>query len=442
MAIKTSNQITFTEQKKILEIKEWYLATGQNTDVTLETSGWTEEVQIINETNKYLWNYEEVIYSIGSSEKSEPIIIGFYGKGTDGKGIVDIKNYYFITQNPELPENIEWSETVLMLTSTDKYLWNYDEISYTDGTCKTSEPAIIGVYGDSGADAVDFQIYSVDGFEFNDNLTSIELKTVALQNGEEINSNVSYQWKWWNGESTSEDKYEIITDATSSTLVVNSADFASASLKCELEKEGYVFQSETDTEVACCLIDFLYKKNRDYFISLIQILQEDYKIEFVPKEIEKLINGMGNLGRPHIAKLLMKYGYVNSVQEAFDKYLVDISNKVGYVKGMDYKDCIDLILKSGGIPVLAHPKTLKLSSLELINLIKYLVDCGLKGIEVYHSMHSEFEVSQYIQIANELNLLVSGGSDFHGYTSKPDIKLGIGKDNLKIKKLSILEKLK
>lgn len=189
-------------------------------------------------------------------------------------------------------------------------------------------------------------------------------------------------------------------------------------------------------------LEQLYKNNRNYFISLIQILQEDYNIEFVPNEVEKLINGMGNLGRPHIAKLLMKYGYVNSVQEAFDKYLVDIYNKVGYVKGMDYKDCIELILKSGGIPVLAHPKTLKLSSFELINLIKHLVDCGLQGIEVYHSMHSDFEASQYIQIANELNLLVSGGSDFHGYTSKPDIKLGTGRDNLKIKKLSVLEKLK
>ena len=92
MAIKASNQITFTEQKKILEIKEWYLATDQSIGVTLEASGWTEEVQVINETNKYLWNYEEVVYSIGSSDKSEPIIIGFYGKGTDGKGIADIKN--------------------------------------------------------------------------------------------------------------------------------------------------------------------------------------------------------------------------------------------------------------------------------------------------------------------------------------------------------------
>ena len=95
MAIKTSNQITFTEQKKIIEIKEWYLATSKSENVTRDTQGWTTEIQTINIDKKYLWNYEEVIYSIGSSDLSDPIIIGFYGKGDDGRSISNIKNYYF-----------------------------------------------------------------------------------------------------------------------------------------------------------------------------------------------------------------------------------------------------------------------------------------------------------------------------------------------------------
>lgn len=242
MAIKTSNQITFTEQKKILEIKEWYLATDKNANVTLETIGWTEEVQIINETNKYLWNYEEVIYSIGSSEKSEPIIIGFYGKGIDGKGIADIKNYYFITQSPELPENPDWSETVLMLTPTDKYLWNYDKIVYTDNTFKNTDPAIIGVYGDSGTDAVDFQIYSTDGFEFSDDLKSITLKTVAFQGGTAING-VSYVWEWWNKGSTEDDKYTVISNATASSLVVQDTDpHALCNIKCKMTYDNITYE--------------------------------------------------------------------------------------------------------------------------------------------------------------------------------------------------------
>ena len=80
MAIKSSNQITFTEHKKIVEIKEWYLATSVDTGVTTSTVGWTTNIQTIDYTNKYLWNYEEVIYSIGSSDISEPIIIGTYGE--------------------------------------------------------------------------------------------------------------------------------------------------------------------------------------------------------------------------------------------------------------------------------------------------------------------------------------------------------------------------
>jgi hypothetical protein len=291
MAIKTSNQITFTEQKKILEIKEWYLATNQGTDVTLETIGWTEEIQIINETNKYLWNYEEVVYSIGSSEKSEPIIIGFYGKGTDGKGISDIKNYYFITQNPELPESPEWSEDVLMLTPTDKYLWNYDKIIYTDGTHKSSDPAIIGVYGDSGSGAIDFQIYSVDGFEFNDNLTSIDLMTIAFQDGKEIDSGVSYQWKWWNSESVLDDKYEVIPGATSSTLTVNiTNNYAFTSLKCEITYDGIVYEDHVSltrqTSVYTAVVKFFNGSNMitsddEYLIAYVELYKDNNMVESI-----------------------------------------------------------------------------------------------------------------------------------------------------------------
>lgn len=91
--------------------------------------------------------------------------------------------------------------------------------------------------------AVDFQIYSVNGFEFNDNLNSIELRTIASKNGKKINTDVSYQWKWWNGESINDDKYELIEGATSSVLVVNSVDFfALTSLKCELTYDGIVYE--------------------------------------------------------------------------------------------------------------------------------------------------------------------------------------------------------
>ena len=68
-----------------------------------------------------------------------------------------------------------------------------------------------------------------------------------------------------------------------------------------------------------------------------------------------------------------------------------------------------------------------------------MISCGLKGIEVYHSSHTKEEMEYYLKIANEYNLLISGGSDYHGPNTKPDIFIGTGKNNnLHIKKLSIL----
>lgn len=286
MAIKTSNQITFTEQKKILEIKEWYLATEKESGVTRDQDeGWTLEIQTIDETKKYLWNYEEIVYSIGSSEVSDPIIIGFYGKGSDGKGISEIKNYYYITTIPELPENPNWSPTVLLLTSTDKYLWNYEEFIYTDGISKSTDPAIIGVYGDSGADSVDFQIYSVDGFEFSDSLTTIELKTIAFQNGQAIDQkDITYQWSWWNRGSDSTD-YEDIDGETSSTLTVGIKDpHALTSIKCKMTYDGVDYEDyvslvkKTDVYTAAAKFwdgNNIIENDKDYIVVYVELYQNN-----------------------------------------------------------------------------------------------------------------------------------------------------------------------
>ena len=285
MAIKTSNQITFTEQKKILQIKEWFLATSQSENVTLDTAGWTEEVHTINETNKYLWNYEEIIYSLGPSETSEPIIIGFYGKGSDGKGISSIKNYYYLTQTPELPDNPSWSETVLLLTPTDRYLWNYEEIIYTDSSSSSSEPAIIGVYGNNGSNSINFQIYSVNGFEFSNSLTSIVLKTAAIKDGSVITSDATYQWYWWNNGSTLDDKYEVVQNATSSTLTVNATDlYALTSLKCKMTYDGIVYEDYVSitkrTDVFTATTKFfngnnVITNNNDYIVVYVELYKNN-----------------------------------------------------------------------------------------------------------------------------------------------------------------------
>lgn len=178
-------------------------------------------------------------------------------------------------------------------------------------------------------------------------------------------------------------------------------------------------------------------------LSIMEQIKRDYGIRFSYEDIKALINADHNLGRPDLAKLCVKYGYAATSQDAFDKYLIDAHNKTRQTsKGLQYQECLELITNSGGIPVLAHPKSLELSEKKFLILLKEMIGCGLKGIEVYHSSHSKEEMDYYLEIANKYGLLISGGSDFHGKSVKPDIELGTGKDNnIKIKKLSLLDKL-
>ncbi len=172
-------------------------------------------------------------------------------------------------------------------------------------------------------------------------------------------------------------------------------------------------------------------------------IKKDYGIRFSYDDLVNLFTANHNLGRPDLAKLCIKYGYAATVQEAFDKYLNPAFEKNrSYSKGLPYAECIELVKNSGGIPVLAHPKSLKMEEIEFLITLKNMIECGLKGIEVFHSTHSKDEMDYYLKIANEYGLLVSGGSDYHGKLVKPDIEIGTGRNNnIRIKKLSLVDRL-
>lgn len=160
----------------------------------------------------------------------------------------------------------------------------------------------------------------------------------------------------------------------------------------------------------------------------IEQLKKDFNIILPENDINDLLTRDGNIGRPQLALILVKYGYCNTVKEAFDKYLMD--DKVRKMKfWITKEECINLIINAGGIPVLAHPFTLKMSKEELHKEIEYLVSIGLKGIEIIHSKSSEEERNYYKKLAKEFNLFTTGGTDFHGKEVKPDIELGTGKNN-------------
>lgn len=171
-------------------------------------------------------------------------------------------------------------------------------------------------------------------------------------------------------------------------------------------------------------------------------LKKDYDIVFSTEEILDILTKQRNIGRPDIARLLLKHGYVTTVQEAFDKYLNEAYARCGKVaKGISKKDSIDLIKSANGTATLAHPYSLKLSPEELDVFVGELAEYGLDGIEVFHSNHTPEMTEEYLRLADKYNLLVSGGSDYHGPTIKPDVSLGTGKNNIKVKQLSLLDSI-
>ena len=156
---------------------------------------------------------------------------------------------------------------------------------------------------------------------------------------------------------------------------------------------------------------------------------------------EVTAESMGHvLGRPHIAKALLKKGYVGSIREAFDRYLAN--GKPAYFKKdkMTPEQGIQEILKAGGVPVLAHPIHLRMDFSKLDVLLGELTSAGLKGVEVYYVDNTPSETDKMKSLALKHHLVATGGSDFHG-DFKKGIEIGKGYGKLSVPYES-LEKLK
>lgn len=153
-------------------------------------------------------------------------------------------------------------------------------------------------------------------------------------------------------------------------------------------------------------------------------------IEITMEEIIEEANG-GIVGRPHFAKVMLKKGFVSSIEEAFEVYL-----KKGakcYVERFRYEpeEAIQMVLKSGGIPVFAHPLSTQLSFEELEEKIVKFKDFGLLGLECFYRNHTEEDELRLLEIAKRYDLLVTGGSDFHG-SNRPNIMIGKGEGRMNI----------
>lgn len=129
--------------------------------------------------------------------------------------------------------------------------------------------------------------------------------------------------------------------------------------------------------------------------------------------------------RAHYAAFLLDKGYVKSRDEAFDRYLGDHTPYFVHREKVTPEEVIEVTLKAGGIPILAHPLLYKLGREQLDILVRTLKDAGLMGMECIYSTYSPAEERQMRALAAKYNLLVSGGSDFHG-ANKPGLDLAVG----------------
>lgn len=138
-------------------------------------------------------------------------------------------------------------------------------------------------------------------------------------------------------------------------------------------------------------------------------------------DLDELMSA-NNIGKKNLSKILIKNNLGNNYLEIRDNYLTNLHCKTSYRANI--KKVCKAVKNANGIPVLAHPKEMELRyGIKLENVIKDLIKCGIKGIEVYHSIHTDKDIERYLSIANKYDLLISGGSDFH--TNKSKKKLGI-----------------
>lgn len=143
----------------------------------------------------------------------------------------------------------------------------------------------------------------------------------------------------------------------------------------------------------------------------------DYDIS--ETDVLEIAGDSTSISRSHIAQALVRKGYFPTVKACFDEVLE--KGRPAYVSHflLEPEEIIDLIKQSGGVPVLAHPKLIKDDA-----LVEHLLKQGIEGVEVFYPKHSPEDTERYLAMANKYNLMITGGSDFHGIEGRIPKNLG------------------
>lgn len=198
VALKGNTGATGSAGKGIVTVTNYYLASDSASGVTTSTSGWTTTMQTTDTTKKYLWCYQEIAYTTGQPTTTTPIIIGTHGatgatgsQGIQGVSITGVTNYYLASASASgvTTSTSGWTTTMQTTDTTKKYLWCYQNITYSSGDPTTTTPVIIGTHGATGAtgaagaDAITLTITSSNGTVFKNNSGSTILTAHVFKGG-------------------------------------------------------------------------------------------------------------------------------------------------------------------------------------------------------------------------------------------------------------------
>ena len=170
-------------------------------------------------------------------------------------------------------------------------------------------------------------------------------------------------------------------------------------------------------------LESLSRARRERIPKILSKLERRH-VHIANEEVEHEAVG-GVPGRPHVARIMLRKGYVRALQEAFELYLKKGASAYVEKAKLSPQEAIETILKAGGLPVLAHPYSLGEDDPQRLEaVVRGLMDYGLTGIEAYYSRHTRKQTTVFLRLASRLGLVVTGGSDFHG-ANKPGIELGV-----------------
>jgi hypothetical protein len=133
----------------------------------------------------------------------------------------------------------------------------------------------------------------------------------------------------------------------------------------------------------------------------------------------------GAVGRPHIAEAMRRRGYVDSLSDAFERYLRRGAPAWVDRRRLALGAALRLLRDSGGLPVLAHPGILRTDAAGLERIVREAARLGLAGIECYYPLHNEPSTARFLALTDKYGLVPTGGSDYHG-SVKPKARLGAG----------------